>query len=336
MSGGVDSTATALILRERSSIEGFFMRLGQPDFEHQKQRVEKLAERLSIPLTIIDLREAFSKRVLAYFADSYFHGKTPNPCMVCNREIKFGLFQEAILSAGMECMATGHYAQITHDSAGYHLLDGADPGKNQSYFLSRLTQRQLEKVIFPLGAMLKSEIYAFVKRHGFTDFDGIESQDICFLADESVGSYLETHYPEAVQSGPVVSTAGVEVGRHSGLFRYTIGQRRGLGIPDASPWYVTAIDAASNTLVVGKADDLFQDSIEVADLHWISGRQPDLGSLYTVRIRYSHRGCPARIEPLDDGRARIVFAEQQRAITPGQFAVISRDAEVLGSGVILI
>lgn len=334
MSGGVDSTATALILRDSSSVEGFFMRLAQPDFESQLARVERLAAQLAIPLTVIDLRHEFSEKVLSYFASSYFRGTTPNPCMICNREVKFGLFQQAILGAGMDCMATGHYARITHDGAGFHLFDGIDPGKNQSYFLSRLTQYQLSKVLFPLGVRKKSEVYDLVKGHGFYGFEGIESQDICFLADESVGSYLQTHYPQAVRSGPVLSTDGVEVGRHSGLFRYTIGQRRGLGIPDASPWYVTAIDAAHNTLIVGKSGDLLRDTIEIEDLHWISGTEPDLNDRYLVRIRYSHKGSLARIVSTGSG-ARILFEESQRAITPGQFAVIYKDTEVLGSGVIL-
>lgn len=336
MSGGVDSTATALILRDSSSVEGFFMRLAQPDYERQLARVEHLAARLAIRLTVIDLREKFSEKVLSYFAAAYFRGTTPNPCMICNREVKFGLFQQAILDAGMDCMATGHYARITHDGAGFHLLDGIDPDKNQSYFLSRLTQYQLSRVIFPLGGKKKSEVYAFVKSHGFSDFEGIESQDICFLADESVGSYLEARYPEAVRSGPVVSRDGVVVGRHSGLFRYTIGQRRGLGIPDVSPWYVTAIDAANNTLIVGKSEDLLRDTIEVGDLHWISGAQPDpAGTSYLVRIRYSHKGSIARIVTTGGKKARILFNEPQRAITPGQFAVIYQGSEVVGSGVIL-
>lgn len=334
MSGGVDSTATALLLREQYSIEGFFMRLAQPDFEYHKERVENLAERLSIRLHIIDLREQFSKQVLDYFSGAYFSGTTPNPCVICNREIKFGLFQEAILAAGMDCMATGHYARISQDSNGYHLLDGIDPLKNQSYFLSRLTQHQLSKVVFPLGDKHKSETYEFVKSHGFTHFEGQESQDICFLGSESVGRFLESHYPEKIIKGPIISIEGKKVGQHDGLFRYTIGQRRGLGIPDATPWYVTGIDAANNTLIVGKAEDLFRTEINVIDLNWISGNVPELDKNYKVRIRYSHKGSLARVEPLEGNRGRILFEERQRAVTPGQFAVIYDGEEVLGSGVI--
>ena len=334
MSGGVDSTATALILREQHNIEGFFMRLAQPNFEFQKERVEKLAERLSIKLHIIDLREQFSKQVLDYFSGAYFGGTTPNPCVVCNREIKFGLFQEAILAADMDSMATGHYARIVRDDNGYHLLDGIDPLKNQSYFLSRLTQQQLSKVLFPLGAKHKSETYEFVKSHGFTHFEGQESQDICFLGNESVGNFLESRYPEKIVKGPIISTEGKMVGEHDGLFRYTIGQRRGLGIPDATPWYVTGIDAANNTLIVGKAEDLFSTEIKVIDLHWLTGKVPDLDKHYSVRIRYSHKGSPAKIEQQEESRGRILFEDQQRAVTPGQFAVIYDGEEVLGSGII--
>jgi len=335
MSGGVDSTAAALILCKNASIEGFFMRLAQPDYDRQLQRVSKLAEKLEIPLNIIDLREDFARKVLDYFAASYFGGTTPNPCMICNLEIKFGLFQQAILAQGMDRMATGHYARVARDQAGYHLLDGLDPVKNQAYFLARLTQRQLARIVFPLGEMRKSEVYAFVRRHGFTDFEGNESQDVCFLANESIGQYLEQRYPEAVRSGPVLSADGRELGRHSGLFRYTIGQRRGLGIPDASPWYVTAIDATRNALIVGKNEELLQTSIELRDIHWLSETAPDQNEVYSVRIRYSHSGASARIEQTDQHLVRVIFQEPQRAITPGQFAVIYRRDEVLGSGIII-
>ncbi|WP_167505787.1 tRNA 2-thiouridine(34) synthase MnmA [Desulfosediminicola flagellatus] len=335
MSGGVDSTATALILRESNDIQGFFMRLAQPDFAAQKERVEKLAERLSIPLTIIDLRQQFTDKVLEYFASSYFKGKTPNPCMICNREIKFGLFQDAILSSGMEMMASGHYAQISHDESGYHLLDGVDQSKNQSYFLSRLTQKQLGKILFPLGAQYKSDIYDYVKQNGFTHFEGIESQDICFLADETVGNYLESRYPESVKKGPIVSTEGKLLGEHNGLFRHTIGQRRGLGIPDSTPWYVTGIEADTNTLIVGKTASLMKHEIELGDIHWLSGIEPPLEASYKVRIRYSHRGSMAKVELIGKDRAHLIFEQEQRAVTPGQYAVIYKDTEVIGSGIIL-
>ena len=335
MSGGVDSTAAAIVLKEKADLCGFFMRLHQPDFPSQLANVSSIAERLGIPLKVIDLREQFQQKVLDYFRDSYFSGLTPNPCMVCNRDIKFGLFLEAILAAGMERMATGHYARIVRDGELYRLHDGVDPTKDQSYFLARLTQHQLSHAVVPLGTAHKQETYALVARHGFTGFEAKESQDICFLSDQGVGDYLAERYPEGVRPGTVIDTDGREIGRHAGLFRYTIGQRRGLGLPDVSPWYVAGIDSAQNTLIVCKHDELFKEAIMVDDLHWLSGHIPDLDRTYMVRIRYSHHGSPARINmdtSLD--QARIAFEEPQRAITPGQFAVIYDGTEVLGSGII--
>lgn len=335
MSGGVDSTACALLLQQQAEVRGFFMHLAQPDYQRQLDRVCRITERLGMKLTVVDLREGFAKQVLDYFSRTYFNGATPNPCMVCNREIKFGLLQQTILGHNLNRMATGHYARVSKDNHGYHLLDGLDPLKNQSYFLSRLNQEQLAKVIFPLGEMRKSETYELVKRYGFNDFAGVESQDVCFLADQSVGSYLEQRFPETIHPGPVVSTAGKLVGQHKGLFRYTIGQRRGLGIPDATPWYVTGIEAATNTLIVGKDHELLRYTIELTDIHWIGGTAPNPDHSFTVRIRYSHRGAMARIELTEKDHGRLIFSEPQRAITPGQFAVISSGEEVLGSGVIM-
>lgn len=335
MSGGVDSTATALKLRDHNSIHGFFMRLSQPDIDQQIERVTSLASTLNIPLTIIDLQQEFSDLVLDYVSNSYFSGKTPNPCVVCNNAIKFGLFQKAIFDAGMDYMATGHYAKITSDLSGYHLHDGVDASKNQSYFLSRLSQHQLSRLIFPLGDHYKEDIYNYVKEHGLTDFEGIESQDVCFLTDQSMAGYLEVKHPEKVVAGDIVSTTGEKLGTHKGLFRYTIGQRRGLNLPDSSPWYVSGIDTENNLLIVCKNHQLESQTIEVTDLNWISGKQPVLDNEYTVRIRYSHKGSSARLNIVDHNTIRMHFQQKQRAITPGQFAVIYNGSEVLGSGVIV-
>lgn len=336
MSGGVDSTAAALMLRDSNTIQGFFMRLAQPDFDDQLERVSHLADKLSISLQVIDLREQFNKKVLDYFSSTYAQGRTPNPCMICNHEIKFGLFQEAILASGAEIMATGHYAQIVYDNSAYHLLDGTDNTKNQSYFLARLSQSQLCHTLFPLGQLQKADIFQFVKQHGFKHFDGVESQDICFLGNESVSQYLEKNHPQYIKKGPILSTEGQHLGEHTGLYRYTIGQRRGLGLPDTSPWYVAGIDATQNTLIVGKPDDLMKSELEIDNLHWISGNMPDTNRAYKVRIRYSHRGSMATLHPHQAGHMRLVFEEPQRAVTPGQFAVIYNESEVLGSGVIKI
>ncbi len=334
LSGGVDSTACALLLREHYEVKGFFMQLAQPDFAAQKFRVQAIADKLGISLEIIDLRQQFRQRVLNYFADSYAHGLTPNPCVICNKEIKFGLFLEAIVNAGMDRMATGHYARIEEKDGRFHLHCGCDPQKDQSYFLSRLTQRQLAKVLFPLGETSKQDTYRFVEQHGFVDFQGKESQDVCFLENKQIATYLKECAGGKDDAGPIVSTSGKILGRHEGLFNYTIGQRKGLGISSAAPLYVVALDTAANQVIVGDNDDLSKCRIRVQNLHWLAGKAPDLSRTYQVRIRYSHKGSTAMLVVDNNNCADIIFDAPQRAVTPGQFAVIYQASELLGSGVI--
>lgn len=335
MSGGVDSTAVALLLKDKYEVQGFFMALDQPDFEQQKGRVEFLAEGIGIPLQVIDLKKQFKKLVLDYFSNSYFQGKTPNPCMICNREIKFGLFMDTILSVGMDRVATGHYARIDHRADEYFLHTGTDFKKDQSYFLSRLTQQQLSRALFPLGSMSKSDIYRFVESEGYTDFRGRESQDICFLKGKKVGSFLENYDKPSVAPGPVVSTTGAVLGQHKGLYRYTIGQRRGLGLPDLSPWYVCTIDHVNNTLVVGKDKDLFTPTLFACSAHWLNRAKPENNRKYTVRIRYSHPGTSARFTFISKDSFKLTFDEPQRAVAPGQYAVLYDGDRVVGSGEIV-
>ncbi len=335
LSGGVDSTACALLLREHYQVKGFFMQLAQPNFAAQKLQVEKVARKLAIPLQVIDLQHQFDQKVLTYFTANYYRGLTPNPCVICNREIKFGLFMDAILGAGMDKMATGHYARIEKTDNTYHLHCGDDPKKDQSYFLSRLNQRQLARVIFPLGLKSKKDTYRFVEEYGFNDFHGQESQDVCFLENSRIGDFLESHSTRAENAGPIVSTSGKVLGMHHGLFRYTIGQRKGLGISSETPLYVVGLDATGNRVIVGKNDELFKKQIRVQNLHWLAEKEPDLTIDYTVRIRYSHRGSMAKIVARQQGYGEIIFHEPQRAVTPGQFAVIYHGTELLGSGIIL-
>ena len=334
MSGGVDSTVAAILLQEHYQVHGFFMTLAQPDLAAQQQRAAAIAKRLDIELHFVDLGKDFNVKVLQYCATTYYHGQTPNPCMVCNQTIKFGLLQERILAAGMTAMATGHYARISKDHQGFHLHQGDDPSKDQSYFLARLNQHQLSHLIFPLGERRKTEVFALAAAHGFDDFAGSESQDVCFLADGDMATYLDQHFPKPSQPGAMVSTAGLPLGQHRGLHHYTIGQRRGLGIPDATPWYVVAIDIATNRLILGKAAELFQHQVQVNDLHWLGAGRPDTERSYTVRLRSTHRGSLATIAQAAGGVATLSFAEAQRAITPGQYAVIYDGSELLGSAVI--
>jgi tRNA-uridine 2-sulfurtransferase len=335
MSGGVDSTACALLLREKYRVEGFFMHLGQPNIATQEARVRSLAERLGIPLQVIDLRRPFAEKVLHYFSASYFQGLTPNPCVICNREIKFGLFLDTILAAGMTAMATGHYARIDKSGNISRLFMGLDPKKDQSYFLSRLSQEQLARIIFPLGERTKESTYLLVEEHGFDDFQGLESQDVCFLGKREIGEYLEDLATAGDAAGPILSTSGKQLGSHRGLFRYTIGQRRGLGIAAEAPLYVVGLDVKANAVIVGSNQELFRDRISAENFHWLAGSPPDTNKNYTVRIRYSHPGSMARLALQGDGAGEFFFDEPQRAVTPGQFAVIYDDSELLGSGIIV-
>lgn len=332
MSGGVDSTASALMLREEYQIHGFFMHLAQADFSHQLQRVTEIADRCKIPLTVIDLRERFEEKVLSYFADSYLNGRTPNPCMICNKEIKFGLFMDAILEQGMEGMATGHYANIVKEDDCLFLQQGHDSIKDQSYFLARLSQQQLARLQFPLGQMTKSAVYDFVEERGFTDFRGQESQDVCFLGADSVGNFLEARSTSSRAPGDIIHINGEVLGRHNGIYNYTIGQRRGLGIAAAAPLYVIRIDSPENRIIVGGNEALFQNSITIQDTVWNCGRVPRSDHDYQVRIRYGQRSQQATIKQIADETYCISFTENQRAVTPGQFAVIYDENRVIGSG----
>ena len=337
MSGGVDSSVTATLLKNRGhDVRGFFMALAQPDLDRQVERVKKVAVYLDIPLTVVDLAGEFKETVLAYFIQSYFRGKTPNPCIICNPRIKFGRLLEKILAAGCDCMATGHYARIVQGQDGsFHLLKGLDPKKDQSYFLHRLTQEQLARVLMPLGEQTKNNVYRMAAKLGIAGVHGEESQDICFLKGRDLYSFMAQYAGKEKGEGPIVTMEGNEVGRHQGIHCYTVGQRKGLGIPDATPYYVLALDPGHNAVVVGKKEDLWQDEMSLGEVNWIAGNEPALPRDFLVKIRYRHEGAPARVMPSEAGHYRVRFQKQQLAVTPGQFAVFYDRDEVIGGGEIL-
>ncbi len=332
MSGGVDSTASALLLRQKYQVHGFFMQLIQPNLSEQLQRVKEVAERCGIPLIVIDLRQRFEEKVLKYFSDTYHAGRTPNPCMICNREIKFGLFMDAIFEHGMTCMATGHYANIIEKEGCFYLQQGRDEKKDQSYFLARLSQRQLAGIQFPLAKMTKEKTYNFIENHGFHDFRGQESQDVCFLDNKSVGHFLQSRTSAPNTEGDIVHIDGRILGHHKGIVNYTIGQRRGLGIAASAPLYVVTIDAAANRIIVGDNNALYRKDIELKNISWNCDQPPNSQQEYRVRIRYGQKSQLARINRIAEDHYAITFAENQRAVSPGQFAVIYKDDLVLGSG----
>jgi tRNA-specific 2-thiouridylase len=337
MSGGVDSSVTATLLKNKGyNVHGFFMALAQPDLDQQVERVQEVATHLHIPLTVVDLEKEFKETVLDYFTGSYFQGKTPNPCVICNPRIKFGKLLEEILAAGCDCMATGHYARIVQARDGiFRLLKGLDPQKDQSYFLHRLTQKQLARVLMPLGEQTKKNVYRLAAELGISGVHGDESQDVCFLKGQDLSSFMSRYAKAAKNEGPIVTLAGKEIGRHRGIHSYTVGQRKGLGIPDVTPYYVVALDPAKIAVVVGKKEDLWQRELSVGEMNWIGGKDPGLPRDLFTRIRYRHKGAAARVMLQEKGLYTVRFHEPQLAITPGQFAVFYEEDEVIGGGVIL-
>ncbi|MCI5120838.1 MAG: tRNA 2-thiouridine(34) synthase MnmA [Candidatus Electrothrix sp. AUS4] len=332
MSGGVDSTVVAATLLEQGfSVRGFFMKLPLPGLDKQIEKVQLVADRLGIPLHFVEMGEMFNKRIINYFCTEYRLGRTPNPCVVCNQEIKFGLLIQAMRAQGVDRIATGHYAGICQINGRFFLRRGDDPKKDQSYFLCRLSSQQLQQVFFPLAEQCKTDIFRRAQDLGFTQFSGEESQDVCFMAQHDLTSFLLEQGLSSEQ-GEIVSTEGEVLGTHQGIWKYTVGQRRGLGIPDATPWYVVGLDAEKNQVLVGKNEELFHRELRLSRMQW----QLDEPRSWQgkVQLRSRHRAAPAEVLPETDGNWRVCFDEPQRAVTPGQFAVLYQDDMVVGSGII--
>lgn len=334
MSGGVDSSVTAALLQQRGyQVVGVYMRLSLADDQAQVDRARRIAERLGIPLEVADLADAFQRQVLDYFSHAYQAGLTPNPCWVCNRTIKFGLLRAfGRDQLGVAAMATGHYAR-THlgPDDRVRLMTGVDPKKDQSYFLSGLGQEHLRGVSFPLGETTKEKVYQVAAGLGLSGLHSAESQDICFLQGRDLAAFFSDLPP---RPGEFVTRTGECLGNHQGIFRYTVGQRRGLGIPDATPYYVVGLDAPRNRVVIGKEEELWQERLSIKEMHWVAGEEPTLPQEFLVKIRYRHGAAPALVCHDPHGGHAVRFASPQRAITPGQIAALYQGDEVIGSGVI--
>jgi tRNA-specific 2-thiouridylase len=332
MSGGVDSTVTAgLLLEQGFAVHGFFMLLPLPGLTEQINTVQMVANQLQIPLHLVDVRARFEQTIISYFVDSYRQGITPNPCVVCNREIKCGRLLDAMAARGMDRMATGHYARIIEVGGKARLHRAVDPKKDQSYFLCRLSARQRERLLLPLGSRQKTEVFQRAQDMGFSHFDGRESQDVCFLADRHLADFLAGQGVDN-RPGEIVTRDGHILGRHAGIWKYTVGQRRGLGLPDATPWYVTGLDTETNQVQVGKNEELFLHRVLLRNVQWMAP-QPD-GWQGGVQLRSRHSPAQAQVLPTEDNHWQVLFTEPQRAITPGQFAVFYQDDQVMGSGII--
>uniref|UniRef100_UPI0040567AE6 tRNA 2-thiouridine(34) synthase MnmA n=1 Tax=Candidatus Electrothrix sp. TaxID=2170559 RepID=UPI0040567AE6 len=333
MSGGVDSTvAAATLLEQGFAVHGFFMKLPLPGIDEQIDKVQAVTDQLGIPFHLVAMEKDFIQKVIAYFCAAYRQGRTPNPCVICNRIIKFGLLTQAMHAQGMEKTASGHYVGREQRKNTVLLRRGKDPKKDQSYFLCRLTPEQLRHSLFPLADRRKQDIYLQARSLGFSQFNGDESQDVCFLAQQDLASFLNEQGLQEVQ-GDIVTTDGKILGTHEGIWKYTVGQRRGLGIPDATPWYVVGLDAQKNQVIIGKNDALFQKELSLSDMQW----QMDVSIPWQgkVQLRSRHQAAEAEVHPGKNGTWQVCFQDPQRAVTPGQFAVMYQEDTVVGSGVII-
>lgn len=343
MSGGVDSSVTALLLKNQGyDVVGVFMRCYNLDgcAERDAEDARRVAGHLRIPFYVWDFEEEYKERVVQYMIDGYRAGITPNPDVMCNKEIKFGLFFEKARAMGADFVATGHYVKIKKTLNGAGLFRAKDENKDQSYFLWTLTQKQLAHCLFPIGDYLKSEVRTIARKAALPTADKKDSQGICFLGKISVADFLKQYIPE--KRGALVTTSGEKIGEHFGAKFYTIGQRHidaDFQFPktgaraDREPFYVAAKDAATNTVVVAEGNEneaLYQKEIELANVNGTRGKN------VFARVRYRQPLAPAQLSRLENGNYKLIFARPQKFVAPGQSAVwYSKQGEMLGGGVII-
>jgi tRNA-specific 2-thiouridylase len=335
--------AAALLVEKGYDVVGLMLRLwAEPGGKANRcctpgaiADARRVADTLGIPFYVRDYKSSFKSTVVDFFVEGYAQGITPNPCIVCNRDIRFDRLLKEALSLGGDYLATGHYARVRQTAEGnYRLLKGIDPAKDQSYMLYTMTQKRLERVLLPVGEYSKENIRAFAKDRALPVFDRPDSQDLCFLGAGDYRTFLVRHAPRVVKAGPIVNLQGDNLGEHQGLAFYTIGQRRGLGVSAPQPLYVVNKDIDSNTLVVGTRDELGQAQLTANEVNFVSGLIPDDPIQVEAKIRYKARAAPAILTALDQNRARILFAEPLRDITPGQAVVFYRGDETVGGGII--
>src|SRR5690349_10678939 len=334
MSGGVDSSVTGYLLREQGyDVVGVTMKVWPQDCISRAEDkccgpqavadARAVAHSLGIPHYVVDEADEFERTVIQYFASEYQAGRTPNPCVMCNEKLKFGNLWTKAEALGCDYVATGHYAIIEHDSSGRATLrKGIDPKKDQSYFLFSLRQAQLQRALTPLGPMSKPEIRQIARTLGLKTADKADSQEICFVPGNDYKAFLRSHLGDNnFHGGQIYDIQGNFLGEHDGIEFFTIGQRKGLPGGSARPRYVVDIDPSNNRVIVGDAEDLICDEFEIDNCNWILPIDLQSGDL-TVKIRYSHGGTAATIVPLGENRARIRLHDPQRAVTPGQAAVV--------------
>jgi tRNA-specific 2-thiouridylase len=343
LSGGVDSSvAAALMLEAGHEVVGATLVQWRGRARPEQgccavgdvEDARRVAAQLGIPHYALDYTDVFREAVVEPFAAAYLSGLTPNPCIECNRRVRFGALAEQASRLGCDLLVTGHHARIRRDPTGLHLLRGADAGKDQSYVLYMLGQGQLARLAFPVGEMSKDEVRRRAGALGLSIAGKAESQDLCFVGPGGYREFLRERFPQAGRSGPVVDMAGREVGRHDGVAGFTVGQRRGLGVAVGEARYVVEVRPGTATVVIGSASDLLSGGCRVGEVSWTAGGPPEDGGL-EVKVRYRSPAVAARLEPGAAGEWLIHFAESQAAVTPGQAAVLYRGEEVVGGGTIL-
>ena len=346
MSGGVDSSVAAALLQEQGyDVIGMMLRLWSEPGKEESNRcctpdsmaqARRVAAKLDIPFYVIDAKDVFRETVVQYFLDGYARGETPNPCLMCNRQIRWTFLLDHALALDADYMATGHYVRIQKAESGQmNLLRAVDRSKDQSYVLHVLNQEKLARALFPIGDYPKPEIRAIAEKFGLPTASRKDSQDLCFLAGEDYRNFLQRNAPEMLQPGEILTREGRAVGMHTGLANYTIGQRKGLGFASPVPLYVLGKDSGTNSLIVGTQEELGFRELIARDVNWLSGEIPMEPFHADVKIRYTAKEAEALVTPMDGGRVQVRFEAPQRDITAGQAAVFFQDDLVIGGGIII-
>ncbi|MDD3839788.1 MAG: tRNA 2-thiouridine(34) synthase MnmA [Clostridia bacterium] len=336
MSGGVDSSVAAYILKKRGyEVIGITMELFSDNSAVQDAKM--VADQLGIEHHVVDLKKVFDQKVVDYFGREYFAGRTPNPCVTCNRYIKFGELLTQAKRLGAFYLATGHYARVEFDSINdrFLLKKAENIEKDQSYVLYNLKQRQLKHILLPLGYYSKAEIRGIAEELGISVAEKPESQEICFIKDNDYAGFIKRNFPDKIESGTFMDTKGNVLGTHKGIIHYTIGQRKGLGIALGKPMYVVDIDHEKNLVILGEADEVFSQELIVNDINFVFWENFDGEAEAQVKIRYNAQPAPATLCSIDEDKILVKFKQPERAITPGQSAVFYDGDVVLGGGIIL-